>query len=211
MIRFLALILTLFGLFLVPSTAFAQLNDEGFNAPEFQSFLGSEFMERMRREAIQRSMALHQPECLELPAFELVSSEPYDRIVMPEGIEVPLEGIWVERVRTTACEETVTENMVHTFTDAGQQTFALVRGTTEADLNTQLTLVPAAIEIAETHSYAAECDIIHVADSHVSTRYTRTRWMERWKASSCGETIRLDIMLTTASDSTTTYAIDLID
>ena len=222
MIRFLALISAVFWLFGASLAAHAQTEaltesqdtfapNDGFESPQFQGFLSSDFMERMRREAIQRSMVLHQPDCLELPIFELVSSDPFDTVVMPSGMELPLQGIWVERVATTACEVSVTENMAHTFTDAGQRTFALVRGTTEADLSTQLSLVPAAIEIANTHEYAQECDIVRVADSHVSTRYTRNRWMERWEGSSCGQTIRLDITLTSSSDSTTTYSIRLID
>lgn len=210
MIRFLALISAVFCLFAGPAPVLAQEPDD-FQSARFQTFLASDFMERMRREAIQRSMILHQPDCLESPVFEVVESRPYSPVHMPEGIDLPLEGIWQEQVVTTACEETATENMAHTFTEAGQRTFALSRGTTEAPLETQLTLVPAAIETANTHDYADDCDIIRVSDTSISTRYTRTRWLERWEMGSCGRTIRLDIMITYNSDSTTTYAITLID
>lgn len=168
-------------------------------------------MDRMRREAIQRSMALHQPECMMVPEFEVVETIPISDAVMPEGIQIPLEGIWQERLSTTACEETATENMVHAFTDEGQQTFALVRGTTRASLDTQLTLIGEAREIAATHDYAEGCDVIRFSDTHVATQYTESYWEERWDADACGRRVRLDITFTSDAGSVQTYNIHLIN
>ena len=72
------------------------------------------------------------------------------------GAALPSQGIWRERLLTTACGETAVENMVHTFTEQGQRSFILVRGTTETDLATQLGLI-----VEEQESECAMAPAVH--------------------------------------------------
>ncbi len=211
MIRYLALIVAVLSLGLPAQAQIETEEVEGFDNPEFQTFLSSEFMDRMRREAIQRSLVLHQPDCMMLPEFEVTGTWPIAAAVMAEGALTPTEGMWRERLVTTACDETETENMVHTFTGEGQRSFLLVRGNTQTDLTTQLALIGEARDVAATHDNARGCDIIRFTNTSVSTRYSATHWMERWRADACGGRVRLDITFNSDAGSATTFSIRLVD
>jgi len=208
MIRFVALMAVFLGIAGAPALA-QELSggDEGFDSPTFQSFLGSEYAGRLRREALERSIILHQPACVETPDFEVIGTWPVSPIIMTDGAVAPTEGMWRERLTNTACEETVTENLVHTFTSDGQRTFLLVRGRTEAELETQLTLINDARDVAAADDNARGCDIIRFTDTSVSTRYGDGRWQERWTVNACGEEFDLDILLEAHEGSATTYSI----
>ncbi len=218
MIRYLALMAAVMSLLGPPAAHAQNMAQEiaGFDNPEFQTFLESDFMERMRRSAIQRSLTLYQIDCLEPPQFQVTDTWPISMVTMTEGALTPTTGVWRERLSSTACEETQTENMVHTFTNEGQRTFLLARGSTEADLATQLALVGEARDAAATHDNARGCDIIHFTDTAVSTRYSDTRWMERWKADACGSPVRLDITFSSEAGlgqtgSETTFSIRVVN
>jgi len=210
MIRFLALILAVFCASGAPTYAVAQTVG-GFESPQFQTFLASDFMDRIRREALQRSMVLHQPDCMDLPEFEVIDTQPYDEVVMPDGIEIPLSGIWQERLTMSVCGSSATENMVHTFTEEGQRSFALVRGTTAASLETQLALVPEVVEIVLGDRRAEGCDVVRISGSAVTTEYSRSHWLERWNTNVCGTRVRLDIVLSSDTASGQTYSISLVN
>jgi len=181
--------------------------ESAYDSPTFQAFLSSEYADRMRRETLQRSMILHQPSCVDVPAFEVTETWPVAPIIMSEGDIAPTAGVWRERLESVACEERSTENMVHTFTSDGQRTFLLVRGTTDADLDTQLTLINEARDVAAADDNAAGCDIIRFTDTSIANRYSDGRWREHWTASACGEDVELDIMFHPHEGATPTYEI----
>jgi len=205
MIRILALMAVGFGL--MPLTALAQAPDDGFGAPAFQSFLGSEFADRLRREALQRSIGLHEPGCVEPIDFAVTDTWPVAPVAIGEGDIAPTEGMWRERLAVSVCEEPVIENLVHTFTADGQRTFLLVRGRTEASLPTQLALINDARDVASGDDNGLGCDIIRFTDTHVVTRYGDGRWLERWNADACGEDVDLDILFVPTLDAEPTYSI----
>jgi len=180
---------------------------DAYESPAFQAFLTSDYANRLRRETLQRSMVLNQPECMEEPTFHVTDSWPVLPIVMYEGDITPTAGVWRERVESTACDETVTENMVHTFTADGERTFLLVRGTTETDLETQFALINDARDAAAADDNAAGCDIIRFTDTSVANRYNDGRWRERWVADACGEEVDLDIVFTPNEGGAATYTI----
>lgn len=209
MIRFLALMAVFLGCAVAPALAQegARAPEDAFDSPAFQAFLTSEYADRLRREALQRSMILHQPACVEVPRFELLGTWPVTPITISEGDVAPTTGVWRERLISTACEETATENLVHTFTSEGQRTFLLVRGTTEADLDTQLALINEARDVAATDDDARGCDIIRFTDTSIANRYGDGRWLEHWTANACGEDVVLDIMFQPHDGEASTYEI----
>jgi len=180
---------------------------EGFEGAPFQAFLESDYAERIRREALQRSMVLHEPACVEVPMFEVTETWPVEPIVMGEGDIAPTEGMWRERISRTACEETATENMVHTFTGEGQRSFLLIRGDTEANLETQLRLINDARDAAAADDNALGCDIIRFTETQVLNRYGNDRWQERWRADACGNDVDLEILFESGPELATTYTI----
>jgi len=206
MIRFLALTTLFFGLW--GTTAFAQpVVADDFESPAFQAFLESDFAVRLRREALERSMILHEPGCVEPMVFDVTRTTQVSPITMGEDSIAPTEGMWQERLSRTACEETVTENVVHTFTAEGQRSFLLVRGRTEASLETQLTLINDARDVAAGHDIAFACDIIRFTDTSVTNDYGDGRRLERWQVDACGEAIDLDVLFNAGSQSEETYTI----
>lgn len=208
--RFLALTAIVAAVMAAPAAA--QEGDvAGFDSPEFQAFLGSDYMDRLRRENIQRSMVLHLPECLDLPEFEVVETWPVDPVEMVAGTSLPIRGMWRERLLSSACGESSVENMVHTFTEEGQRTFMLIRGTTRTDLQTQLALIGEAREAAASHDDAEGCDIIRFTNSSILNEYGPTHWGERWQADACGRSVRLDIAFNSVAGSETSYSISLVD
>lgn len=209
MIRFLALMAVFLGFAAAPAAAQSAdpAPETAFGSPAFQTFLSSEYADRLRREALQRSMILHQPACVEIPRFEVLGTWPVAPIVISDGDVAPTAGVWRERLVSTACEETATENLVHTFTSEGQRTFLLVRGTTDADLDTQLTLINEARDVAADDENAAGCDIIRFTDTSIANRYGDGRWREHWTANACGEDILLDIMFQPHEGAAPTYEI----
>jgi hypothetical protein len=180
---------------------------EGFSSPSFQSFLASDYAQRLRREALTRSIILHDPECVTVPEFEVLDAWAEGPVEIVEGGATPTTAIWRERLSMTACDETAIENMVHTVTEEGQRTFLLVRGRTEASLETQLVLINDARDAAAADDNAFGCDIIRFTDTVVRSRYGAGRWQERWFADACGEEVALDILLEPGLDGATTYTI----
>ena len=211
MIRFLALMAVFLGFAAAPVMAQEALEapESAYDSPAFQNFLSSEYANRMRRETLERSVILHQPACMEVPTFEVVETWPVEPIIMGEGDIAPTAGMWRERLESTACEETSTENMVHTFTEEGQRTFLLVRGRTEADLDTQLGLINDAREAVANADAASGCDIIRFTDTRVANRYNDGRWREQWEAAACAEDITLDIMFEPQDGGAANYTISL--
>ncbi len=208
MIRFLALMAVGLGLTTAPLAAQpAQDESDAYESAAFQAFLESEFANRLRREALQRSMVLHQPGCVEVPTFSVRRTWPVSPIVMSEGDVAPTQGMWRERLSSTACEETVIENVVHTFTGDGQRTFLLVRGRTEASLETQLTLINDARDAAAADDSAMGCDIIRFTDTYVTGSYNDGRWQERWIADACGDEIGLNVLFEPGVGPEPTYTI----
>jgi hypothetical protein len=180
-----------------------------YGSPTFQAFLESEFADRLRREALQRSVILHNPACVDVPTYEVLDTWPVTPIVMNEGNIAPTSGMWRERLQSTACDESAVENMVHTFTTEGQRTFLLVRGRTEADLDTQLTLINDARDAAAAADPASGCEIIRFTDTAVANRYNDGRWRERWTADACGEDVDLDVMFEPQEGEPASYEIEI--
>lgn len=212
MIRRVMLILSLGFMSLSP--AFAQGETEApdaFGTPVFEAFQHGTLMQRLRREAAQQSMTLHQPTCFETPELELLETYPVSEISFVEGAVAPTQGIWRERVFNRSCEETATENFVFAFTSEGQQSFVLPRGRTRAGLDTQLSLVSIAVEMAMQTDAAEGCDVGRIADTYVSEEMNSERWQERWEVTACGERIDLDITFNSATANGTTYEIDVVD
>jgi hypothetical protein len=210
MIRFLALTAVFLGVAAAPALAQEPgqaPTQSAYDTPAFQAFLHSDYANRLRREALQRSMVLNQPECVEEPDFQVTDTWPVTPIIMNDGDIAPTSGMWRERVESTACEETATENMVHTFTADGERTFLLVRGTTEADLETQFAIINDARDAAAADDNASGCDIIRFTDTSVSNRYNDGRWRERWVADACGHEVDLDIVFEPREGQAASYTI----
>ncbi len=182
-----------------------------YGTDAFNEFLDDYFMRRMRRETVQRSMALHLPECLYAPDLELLETTPLAPIRFAEGAQVPNEGTWQERVFSIACGETSTENMVHSFSSEGQQSFLLVRGRTRADVNTQLSMIDLAVATAMRDDAAEGCDIGRISDTYVTEEYSDGRWQERWEVRTCEHRVDLDITFDPDTDVGTTFAISVVE
>lgn len=209
MIRSFALIAVLLGA-LAPAAS-AQSGDDAYGTPAFEAFLESHLMERLRREAVQRSISLHAPECVTIPELELVGTRPVEPVSMVESAVTPTRGIWQEQIFATFCEETAVENMVHSFSPEGQRTFLLARGRTRAQLETQLGLIGIAIEMAMSDNAAEGCDIGRVADTYVIEEVTDHDWIERWEVQACDRRIDLDIAFDSSSPRGTTFDISVVD
>ncbi len=177
----------------------------------FREFLNSDYMVRIRREAVQRGMVLHQPDCFETPTLELERTQLLSPMVFAAGRQVPNEGIWQERVFVQACDESAVENMVHAFTNEGQSSYLLARGRTRADVNTQIDLIGAVVEVAMLDDAAEGCDIGRISDTYVSEEYNDSRWLERWEVRACSHRIDVDVMFTTSEDNETTYELSVLN
>lgn len=191
--------------------AFAQDTSDVIDDTAFRAFLASDYMQRIRREAVQRSMVLHQPECFEAPALDLQETGLLSPMIFTQGAQVPNQGIWRERVEVLACEETSVENIVHAFTDEGQSSYLLARGRTRSDVNTQIELIGEVVEAAMADDAAEGCDIGRISDTYVSEVHNDARWLERWEVRACGSRIDVDIMFTTSRNDETTYELSVLD
>lgn len=191
--------------------ALAQTADNTIDDTIFREFLASDYMQRIRREAAQRAMVLHQPECFEVPTLELQETQLLSPMLFAQDAQVPNEGIWQERVVVQACEETSIENMVHAFTTEGQSSYLLARGRTRADVNTQINLIGEVIETAMADDAAEGCDIGRISDTYVSEVHNDSRWLERWEVRACTNRIDVDVMFTTSPDDETTYELSVLD
>lgn len=191
--------------------AFAQNAANAIDDTIFREFLASDYMQRVRREAAQRSMILHQPECFEIPSLELQETHLLSPMLFAQDAQVPNEGIWQERVVVHACEETAIENMVHAFTGEGQSSYLLARGRTRADVDTQISLIGEVVDAAMADDAAEGCDIAQISDTYVSEVHNDSRWLERWEVRACGRRIDVDVMFTTSRDDETTYELSVLD